>query len=339
MKALNTVILVIFTLPVFAQVSDSSQYFYQKGIEEKSAQRWQVASQDFTRAIAINPSFTAAYLENGYVNLSMRRTDAAKSSFTRVYELDPNNFSAIKELVDLYYSYHQYQYAIDFAKKCTTCTNNEKTIALCYFYLEDYSNAEKILLKELPKNPGDAVMTYTLGRIYLELEAETKAIPYYLKALELDSSNATWHFELGMLYFVTNNYKEAVNQFNRAATHGFPQSNDFLENLGFSYIYSGDFESGEKILLQVLARKSGNKDLMRDIAQAYYQKKMFDKSLVYCQQLLELDKNDGQALYQAGLCFIKKGEKDRGQQMCDRAIELDPSLRNLKKKLDGPGGL
>lgn len=43
-----------------------------------------------------------------------------------------------------------------------------------------------------------------------------------------------------------------------------------------------------------------------------------------------MDKNDGKALYQAGQCFIKKGEKDRGQAMCDKAIELDPSLNNLK---------
>jgi tetratricopeptide (TPR) repeat protein len=59
---------------------------------------------------------------------------------------------------------------------------------------------------------------------------------------------------------------------------------------------------------------------------------MYDKSLDFCQKLLEMDKNDGKALYQAGLCFQKKGQTDRGQQMCDKAIELDPSLASLRQK-------
>jgi hypothetical protein len=30
------------------------------------------------------------------------------------------------------------------------------------------------------------------------------------------------------------------------------------------------------------------------------------------------------------LCFQKKGQKDKGQAMCDKAIELDPSLNKMK---------
>jgi tetratricopeptide (TPR) repeat protein len=338
MKISSTIAFMCLMAPAFAQSADSSQYFYQKGMEEKSAKRWLVASQYFDRALALNPKFTAAWLANGYANLSMRKTDLAKSDFTKVYELEPTNTDAIKELIDLYYSYHQYQYAIDFAKKCTSCNNNDRTIALCYFNLEDYASAEKILLKSVPRNPTDAIMTYTLGKTYMEMELNAKAIPYYVKAIQLDSNNATWLFELGLLYYSTDNFKNAAIYFNKAIDHGFPQSNDFKENLGYAYIYSGDFEKGEKLLLEVLSKKRGDKDILRDIAQVYYQKKMFDKSLEYCQKLMEMDKNDGKALYQAGLCFQMKGEKERGQQMCDRAIELDPSLRSLKKKLDGLGG-
>jgi tetratricopeptide (TPR) repeat protein len=123
-----------------------------------------------------------------------------------------------------------------------------------------------------------------------------------------------------------------VITFNKAAAAGFTQSNDFMENLGFSYIYSGEVEKGEKLLMEVLAKKPGNKDLLRDIADAYYQLKNYDKSLEFLQKLMELDAKDAQALYQAGQCFIKKGEKDRGQAMCDKAIELDPSLSKMKKQ-------
>lgn len=331
MKNLLSLALLFTSLSAYCEYQDSSEAFYQKGLEEKAARRYLVASKNFDKAIEINPNFTNAYLENGYVNLEMRKTDAAKMNFTKVTQLDPSNTTAIKELVNLYYSYHQYQDAINYAQKCKTC-DNEKMIAMCYYKMEDFGNAEKKFLAVLAKDPKDAEATYTLGRTYLEMELEAKAIAYYEKAVVLDDTRSSWWFELGLLYFNANNHKNAVVAFNKASEKGYPVSNDFNENLGFSYIYSGEFEKGEKVLLSVLAKKPGAKDLIRDMAEAFYFGRQYDKSLDYCQKLMEMDEKDGKALYQAGLCFLKKGQKEKGQAMCDKAIELDPSLNKLRRK-------
>jgi len=335
MKNIVTICFVLASASAFSQTTDSASYFYQKGVEEKTAKRWLVASQYFDRAIRLNPKYVAAYLENGNVNLEMRRTDAAKANFIRVTELEPGNVAASNQLIDLYFSYHQYQAALALAQKCTACANNEKTVALSYFKMQDYDNAEKILVKLAKTNPNDAEIMYTIGKVYMEMELEQKAIYYYQKAVSLDNTKAIWMFELGMLYFVTENYKNAVIFFNKATALGFTQSSEFTENLGYAYLYSGEFEKGEKILLGIHDKKRGDKDIMRDLAQSYYEHKMYDKSLEFCQKLMELDIKDGRALYQAGLCFQKKGDVERGAQMCDRAIELDPSLRGLKTKRGG----
>ncbi len=332
MKNLFTLILLLSGAQVFSQTSDSSVLFYQKGLDEKAAKRWLVANVDFDKAIKLNPKYTAAYLENGYVNLEMRRTDAARLNFSKAYELDPDNAAAGRELMDLYYSYRQYQQAIDFGQKCKNCANADKIVALSYFGLEDYVNAEKSLIKLLKLYPADAEIAYTLGKTYLEMELEARAIPFYVKAVQLDDKNSTWSFELGLLYYNTGNFKSAVIYFNKAAEKGFAQSLDFSENLGYAYIYSGEFEKGEKLLLGIMEKKRNSKDVLRDLAQVYYDQKMYDKSLEFCQRLMEMDMKDGRALYQAGLCFQKKGQKERGQQMCDRAIELDPTLNALRQK-------
>jgi hypothetical protein len=39
------------------------------------------------------------------------------------------------------------------------------------------------------------------------------------------------------------------------------------------------------------------------------------------------------------MCYHKKGEKSKGQHLCDKAIEMDPSLASLKQKKSMPGGL
>jgi len=338
MKNFLTALTILLSIHSFAQ-TDSATYFYQKGIEEKIARRYLAASRHFDKAIKFNPAYTAAYIENGYSNLEMRKTDAAIGHFTKANELEPANNAPIRELMNLYFSYRQYAKAVEMAQKCSGCPNADKITALSYYQQEDYGKAEKALLSYIAKNPNDAETNYALGRSYLEMEQERKAIPYYEKAIQLDTAKAAWQHELGLVYYNNNNFKAAVVAFNKAAANGFPPSNDFSENLGYSYIYSGDFEKGEKILLDIMAKKPGNTDILRDIAQAYYDTKLYDKSLEFCQKLMEINPKDGKALYQAGQCFIKKGQKDKGQAMCDKAIELDPSLGKLKKQQSMPGGL
>jgi len=339
MKNFLPIFAIWFATQSFAQATDSATYFYQKGIEEKTAKRYLVASQNFDKAIKLNPKYTAAYIDNGYANIEMRKTDAALTNFTKANELEPGNIVAINELMNLYFSYRQYTKAVAFAQQCTSCTGAEKIIAISYFQQEDYGKAEKALLALLAKSPDDAEANYTLGRTYMEMEQEKKAIQYYEKAVHLDTTRSAWLHELALLYYTVNDYKKAVVYFNKAANNGFPQSNDFSENLGYSYIYAGEFDKGEKILLDLLAKKPGNKDILRDIAQAYYDVKLYDKSLEFCQKLMEMDPKDAKALYQAGMCFQKKGQKDRGQAMCDKAIELDPSLNKMKRQMQMGAGL
>lgn len=338
MKQLLILLLAIpLSVSLSAQNNDSATFNYLKGLEEKNAKRYLSASNYFVKAISFDPRYVSAHIENGFANKEMRKTDASKQDFTKVLELEPGNEIAIKELADLYFAYRQYQNAIDMASKCKTCADKDKIIALSYFNLEDYGRAEKLLHALVAKNPKDAEATYTLARNYLEMGLEAKAIPWYVKAVQLDEKRNKWHFELGLLYYNNNNYKGAVASFNKAAQEGFVKGNDFNENLGFAYIYSGDHENGEKLIGEVIARKPGDKQLIRDVATALFDIKNYDKSLAYCQKLLELDIKDGKALYQAGLCFQKMGQVERGMQMCDKAIELDPTLAGLKSKKLSPG--
>ena len=320
----------------YSQKTDSSEIYFQKGIEEKTAKRFLVASNWFDKAISANPQFKQAYIESGYANIEMRKTDKAMLQFNKVLEMEPSNVVAAKELMDLYYSYRMFTKAKEMANKCSSCLNAEKIKAMCSYQSEDYGNAVKGLTSYLSKNPSDAEATYTLARSYLDMEDYRSAIPAYNKAVLLDGEKNIWMYELGLLYYSQEDYKNAVVFFNKAAEKGYPQKSDFQENLGYAYMFSGQQEQGEKLLLDLLEKKPNNKELLRDMAEAFYNGKMFQKSLNYCQKLMEMDMKDGKALYQAGLCFQKMGQKEKGQGMCDKAIELDPSLNSMRQKSMNP---
>ncbi len=339
MKYLILPVLIFSAGQAFAGLSDSSQYYFNKGQEEMQAKKYLVAAKHFDKAISFNPNFTAAYLENARVNLEMRKTNVAMENFKAVLKLDPNNKPATQGLMELYYNYRQYNNASELALKCKDCPNAKKILGMSEYQQENYPEAEKHLLAAIKDDPKDAEAVYTLARTYIDMEFYKKAVPYYEMALQLDPAKSNWRYELGLISFNNYDYKKALSSFQAAAEKGYTVSNDFKENMGITALYAGDYDLGEKLVMEVFSRKPGAKDLLRDAAEILHSKKQYQRSLTYCQKLMEADPKDAKALYQAGLNFQKMGQKDRGMQMCDKAIEMDPSLESLRRKKEMPGGL
>jgi tetratricopeptide (TPR) repeat protein len=332
MKNLLTSVTLLLTVSTVHAQTDSARGYFQKGMNAKNAGLYLAASQNFTKAISFDGQFTDAYRQDANVNMQMHRTDNAKADLEKVYQLAPNDNEAIQQLTGIYYDYRQYEKAIDLAAKCKVSQYAKRITAMCNYQLENYEDAIKGLTDIVRDDPNDAAATYTIARSYLELEEYLKAVPFYQRAVTLDATKNVWMYELGLLYYNNDDYKDAIVLFDKAAVAGYNQSSDYNENLGFACLYNGNFERGEKILLSLLAKRPENKDLIRGVAAAYYNHGMYDKSLEFCQKLMMMDSKDGNALYQAGMCFQKKGDKDKGQQMCDKAIELDPSLASLRQK-------
>ena len=338
----NLILTILSCLPayfLFSQNIDSAQFYFKKGIEEKNSRLFAVAGKDLDKAITFNPNYTDAYIESGNVNLEMRKIDPALGNFTKAYELQPGNNEVIKQLSTLYFNNRQFQKAIDLAQKCNSCPDADRIIGMSYYNLEDYGKAETLLQKAINKNDKDAEASYTLGRTYLELENEKNAIPLYQKAITIEPERNVWIYELALIYYNQDDYKDALKYFNMAGDKGYNKTNDYYENVGFAQLYTGDAENGMKTLNEVLNKKPNNKELINNIASAMYETKRYDNALLYYQKLLELNPKDASSLFMAGMVFQKKGQKEKGQKICDKAIEMDPSLARNRQKKDLPMGL
>ncbi len=334
-----TIVLCFSVYFLFAQNSDSSQIYFKKGIEQKDARLFALASKSFDKAIQFDQKNVQAYIENGKVNLEMRKIDAALGNYTKAYELQPANNDVIKELSSLYFNNHQFQKAIDLAQKCNSCPDVDRIMGMSYYNLEDYAKAVNFLQKAIAKNDKDAEAYYTLGRTHLELENEKSAIPQFQKAVELEPARSEWMYELGLIYYSQDDYKNTLKYFDMAATNGYNKTNDFYENYGFAQLYTGDIENGMKTLNQVLQRKPNNKELLNNIANAMYETKHYNEALTYFGKLMDLNPKDAQSLFMAGMTLQKMGQKEKGQKICDNAIAMDPSLNRYRQKKEMPGGL
>jgi tetratricopeptide (TPR) repeat protein len=323
-------------IAVASPLADSASFYFEKGKAEKEAKRFLVATQNFEKAIKFNANNAEYFIENGQAYSEMRKLNPAKENFEKAHALAPDNAVAIKELAELYYNYRQWDKAAEFINMCVGCKGKDRILGMINYKKENYLEAEKYLLKAITVNPADAEANYTLAKNYLDMEQPRKAVPYYEKATSLDETKANWMNELGLLYYNNGNFRGASAAFEGALKRGYTANSDFNENYGFALLLSGNYELGEQKLLEIY-KKKGNKELLREIAQTFYDQKRYERALDYCQKLLEIDGKDAKALYQAGLTFIKMGNKNKGQGMCDEAIRLDPTLQSKKSAIGGSG--
>lgn len=321
----------------FAQ-SDSAQFYFESGNQKVEQKLYNAAQKDYEQAIRINPKFVAAYLANGKVDMQANRIYQAGQNFNKAYELDPSNKEIIRHLMEWNFNSRQNQKAIELAAQCG-CMAADRITGMSYYRLEDYGRAETYLLKALKKDPKDGEAAYALGRTYMELENVKATIQYYQMAVDASPERGNWQYELALLYYNVSDYKKSLKCFEGAITAGYRQDNDFLENLGFCQLYAGEIDQAMKSLNQVIDRKPDNATLMSDIGYAMYMTKRYQGAVEFYEKALTINPKDASSLFMAGMSFQKMGQKDKGQAICDKAIEMDPSLAKNRQKKEMPMGL
>jgi tetratricopeptide (TPR) repeat protein len=71
------------------------------------------------------------------------------------------------------------------------------------------------------------------------------------------------------------------------------------------------------------------------VAQTYFHLGKYQDAIDHWDKALAIDKENAEVLYMIGVCYQKMGDKQKGQQLCDRAIEMDPSLASKRKRMGG----
>lgn len=328
-------ICVVVTLSALAQSSDSSGVFFAKGTEEQKNKRFAVAFQYFQKAAQLDSSNPETWKQLGYTATELRRYPDAKKAFQKVYALKKDDTAAMHQLAVLNFNGRRWDEAISFAqlmRKNAMYDGTNFILGKSYYELENYAEAFKYLEAAVSDDPANAQIPYLIAVAYVDMNNYKKAVPYFQKALSLDSTNAKWTYELAMTYSAIPDDKTAVGYYELAAARGYKTDNDYYENLSTSCILSGQSDRGIQLMLNVLEKKPADINLLYNIAETYYRVKKYPEAIEYWDKVLEQDKQHARSLYMIGMSYQKKGDKTKGQKLCDKAIEMDPSLSNLKQK-------
>ena len=244
--------------------------------------------------------------------------------------------------MNLSFNMRQYPDAIKYAhlvKKWDASAKTAYYIGKANYDLENYGDAIKFLNIAATEDDKNAEVPYLIARAYADMRNYKLAMPYFEKALVLDPNNNRWMYETGLMYFAMHDDKNSLKYLLMAAEKGYKRDNEYLENLAIAYLNNKETDKGLDILKESLARRPADVNLLNMIAEANYDAKRYDAAIGYWDQMLAMDKQNASALFMIGMSYQKKGEKQKGQALCDKAIQMDPSLAKNKQKMEMPGGL
>jgi tetratricopeptide (TPR) repeat protein len=322
---------------LFAQ-ADSTQFFLQKGLTEKKNGRRMESLKNFERALKYDANNKTVLTELASAYLDLRKYYEARDTYKKLIDIGDKSAENYKQLLQLSFNLRRYDDVVNYANNLKKTDPSAKVcyyLGKVYFEQEDYGNAIKNLTTATTEDPGNADVQFMLGRCYMNMQNYKQAVPFYEKAIQMDSTKTEWMFELGIMCNAMYDNKNSLKYILLAGEKGYRKDNIYLENLGIAYLEDGQFELGISTLTDLLKRRPSDINILYMIAEAYYDKKNYDQAINYWDMVLQNDKNHAKSLYMIGICFQKKGDKSKGQGLCDRAIQMDPSLAALKSKQMG----
>ncbi|MBL7740395.1 MAG: tetratricopeptide repeat protein [Chitinophagaceae bacterium] len=335
-----TCILLAVSSLTFSQNKDSADHFLQKGLQEKQNGRRMESLKQFEKALKFDTTNQALFTELASAYMDLRKYYQARETYKKLEQLGDQSSTNYKHLLTLSYNLKQQDDVLLYADKLKKADPAEKVnfyIGKVHYDRENYGEAIKTLNEAVKEDPANAEAPYMIARSYADMLNYKQSIPYFQKAIALDSTKPYWIYEMALIYYGMNDSKNTLKYMLEAGNKGLTKGNDYLENLGIAYLDVGDLENGIKIMSEILKRKPSDINILNMVAEAYYYKGKYNDAIDYWDRILEYDKQSASALYMIGMSYQKKGDKEKGQLLCDKAIEMDPSLANLKQKKQMPG--
>src|SRR5215208_185690 len=159
-----------FSTSIYSQ-TDSSAYFLQKGIEEKTKGRRLESLKKFEKAYSYNKNDKEIINELAAAYLDLRRYNLAKEKFLQLEKMGDRSDSTYRQLMLISFNTRQWDETIKYAsllKKVRPAEQTAYYLGKSFYEKEDLGNAityMKIAAKENPTNPE---IPYTVARAYAD---------------------------------------------------------------------------------------------------------------------------------------------------------------------------
>lgn len=328
-KILSATVCFALAVTVMGQ-GDSAAFYLQKGLEERTRGRQLEATKALEKAYSFDRLNPQVVNELATSYLEIRMLPSARQKFLEAEKLGTKTKGLYRQLMDLNFNMHQYPDAIRYAQLLKQADPSAKVAFIAgksYFNQSDWKQSIRFLETAAKEDTSNTEAVYLLAKAHFNDGNFKTAVPHFQKALTRQPKNFQWMFELAMTYYNLEDDENAWNYLVEAREIAVKQDKDYMQNLAITYFNSGKFEESLQTLEEVIADRPKDLELVEFVADFCYSAQKYDEAIKYYNRVLAIDSTKADDLYMIGLAYQKKGEVEKGKQICQKAIAMDPRLR------------
>jgi len=196
------------------------------------------ASDEFKKAIEINPEYLLAHQNLGLYYYYSDQGSSAIQEFKKTIDIDPDHADAYNNLGLVYLNLDQIDKAQDYfltaiAKK-PKMIQAHYNLAECYIVKEQYDKSIDELLVSINFHPQYYEAMNRVAQVYEMVGREDLAVYWYKRAVSVKGDYSPAHNNLGNILARRGALREAIDEY-QLALQGDPEFVDSLVNLGNAF--------------------------------------------------------------------------------------------------------
>jgi len=239
------------------------------------------ATEQFVKALELNPRNYAANSGMGWVCLNLRKYAEAERFFKAAIRLGPDDDLAYLGLARLYGNQKKHYQARDLYSRILKQSpyNDNALVGLgcTWIALGDYAKAEEFLKKAASLNPENDSCLVELGWLYGQKQNLDEAKEYLNKAIALNPKNIRAYNELSRIYTKENKLTQAKEAMEKTIALN-PESSGAYVSAGWYYQNAKDFPRAEESFKQAKHFGLHNEWAYTELAWLYQDQARLDKA-------------------------------------------------------------
>lgn len=304
-----------------------------------------------SEAIALDPSFSSAYVDRGFIFGILKQNAEAIVDFNKAIGIDNKNAVAFNNRGVAFSSQHKqqkalsdYTTAIEIDPDYTSPYNNR---GILYLQLGKLNEALSDLTKAIGLNPKYAQAYANRGNVYDDLHQPDKALEDYEQSIALRPDLTDGYVNRSNLYIDMGKFQDAIDDANMAikiephnstaymnrgnalTKMGMPEQaiSDYNTAVKYKPNDAGNYLNRGNAYLDLKQFKDAIRDydkaisLNKDMMQAYYNKgrvyslqKLYSQSIKYYSHAIKLAPKNPLPYKQRGFSFLLTGKTKSGCQ-------------------------
>jgi tetratricopeptide (TPR) repeat protein len=254
---------------------------------------------DFRSTLGPSGASPETYYTLGLISAILGKSEEAEQAYKKAIEARPDYWGARYSLGVLYAEKGRYDKASGELMLALGGMPGSLRIyrKIAHIYHQQGDHEEEIriyrtALEKLSNHPHAYLLHEGLGLAYYATKNYEQAISELRKALEWQPHDPHIRVNLGTAYLATGKTDQAVQEFTNALELK-PDLLSALRNLGTFYLRTGQFEGAVEMLLRAVAVAPSDANTHRKLALAYQKKHVEAKAQEHMRKAIELEQLSG----------------------------------------------